>query len=72
VPGLHRRHCARDDLQPVDQGLIAALVIKVSSGAAETIANSQQKFLIGTALLEAQRKNVINAPQLKSVFIDFR
>jgi hypothetical protein len=48
------------------------LVIRVSSGAAETIANSQQELLIGTALLEAQRKNVINARRLKSVFIDLR
>lgn len=48
------------------------LVIKASPGAAAAVANSQRDLLVGTALLEGQRKNVVSAGQVKSVFIDLR
>jgi hypothetical protein len=48
------------------------LVIKASPGEAATVANSQRDLLVGTALLEGQRKNVVGVGQVKSVFIDLR
>jgi hypothetical protein len=48
------------------------LVVKANSGAAATVANNQRDLLIGTALLEGQRKKVVDPGQVKSVFIDLR
>jgi hypothetical protein len=48
------------------------LVIRVNPGAAATVANSQRDLLVGTALLEGQRKKIVGAGQVKSVFIDLR